>query len=140
MTALEETTVRIDPDQEKIISDIAAGIAIYTAVLGLPAIGLGADAMAGVLVGGALTYFNFLWFASIIRKLITGESKPKIFAIKAALKIILMYGAVGLIVGFGVVNVVAFLVGISALFISVPVAALRWHGRHGKNDNDPRSE
>ncbi len=116
------STTRISPDQDRVITAIARGIAIYTVLAGAAGLLLGIEFMGGVLVGGALAYFNFVWFAGIIRGVITGESSASGFALKTVAKVLLLYGAVGVIVGLGLVNVIAFLVGISGLIVGVAAA------------------
>jgi len=116
------STTRISPDQERVITAIARGIAAYTVLAGAGGLLLGIEFMGGVLVGGTLAYFNFVWFAGIIRGVVTGSSSAEGFAIKTVVKVLLVYGAVGVIVGLGLVNVIAFLVGISGLIVGVAAA------------------
>lgn len=119
------------------IKQVAAGIAVYTVVLGLLALLLfGLEAMGGILVGGALTYFNILWISSLVRRLLEGDSSSPGLAVKFALKELLLLAIVGVLVALKLVAVIPFLIGLSSLFVSVFVVGISWPRDSGKTTPD----
>jgi len=126
--------IRISPDSERLISGIGRGIAIYTVVVGLIGALAGLSFMGGIMVGGALTYFNFIWLAAIVRGMITGESSAEGFAVKTAAKVLLIYGAVGALIGLGLVEAIPFLIGITSLVAGVIFAGFM--GREGPSQEE----
>jgi len=110
------------------IKQVAAGIAGYTVVIGLLGLLLfGLEAMGGILVGGALTYFNILWISSLVKRLLEGEASSRgLLAVKFGLKQLLLFAIVGVLVALKLVAVIPFLIGISSLIVSVFVVGVRW--------------
>jgi len=117
-----------------LIKEIASGIAIYTVAVGLLGLILfGSRSMGSVLVGGTLTYFNYLWLSSLVRGFLTGEANPRFFAIKLAAKGLSLFVAVGVLVALKLVDALPFIVGLSSLFVSVFISGVRWQIDSGRN-------
>ena len=105
---------------------MAAGILIYTAAASLiGGLGFGLKAAAGVAAGGALIFFNLLWLSSLVRELLVGKTSSLWFGIKVAGKTLLLFGAVGALIGFKLVDPLAFLVGLTSLVVSVMAVGIR---------------
>lgn len=124
------------------IKQVAAGIAVYTVVLGpLALLFFGLEAMGGILVGGALTYFNILWISSLVRRLLEGDSSSPGLAVKFALKELLLLAIVGVLVALKLVAVIPFLIGLSSLVVSVFIVGISWHRESliTSPDDDPES-
>jgi hypothetical protein len=125
------------------IKQVAAGIAVYTVVLGPLALLLfGLEAMGGILVGGALTYFNILWISSLVKRLLEGEASSRgLLAVKFGLKQLLLFAIVGVLVALELVAVIPFLIGLSSLVVSVFIVGISWHREFLKPsaDDDPES-
>lgn len=116
------------------INEIARGIAIFTVAAGLIGFTLyGARCMGSVLVGGALTYFNFVWLSALVKELLTGQGESRFFGIKLAAKGISLFMAVGVLVALKLVDALPFIVGLSSLFASVLFAGLRLTIKAGKD-------
>ncbi len=80
--------------------------------------------MAGVLSGGVIMYFNLRWLSSIVRGFIGGAEGKAGFYTKLILKELLLFGGVGALAGFRLVDAFGLLAGLFSLPVSVVVMGL----------------
>lgn len=101
--------------------------AVLAAVIAsaLTSAGEGLKYLGGVSAGGLIAYFNLIWLAAIVRRLLLGSSTGKRFALTLAAKIILLYTIVSALVALRLVEPAPFLIGLSGLFVSVLAAGIR---------------
>jgi hypothetical protein len=128
------TTLTISPEQEKIVRRIALVIAGYTLIGAVIGVAVdGGRLMAGVLVGGALMWVNFVLLVRLVRGMITatvaGLTSAKWFAVKVALLEVAVFGAVALVVVVDAVSVIGFLIGLLSLLVSIGLVGLAWQVR-----------
>ena len=72
----------------------------------------------GVLAGGLISLASFTWIARGVRssaKLFAGGRTHPLWALGLALRYVLLFGAVALLLGYGVVHPLALVAGLSVL-------------------------
>lgn len=93
---------------------------------------LGLSFGGGILAGGVISYFNFIWIAAIVRGLIEETSDPRAFGLRLAGKELFMFGVVGALVALKLVDPIGLVIGVSSLLPGVVAAAARWRPSEGE--------
>ena len=85
----------------------------------------------GTLLGSLLAIVNWLGFRVITQRFITGAKRGRL-AILLVVKTGLMFGAVGVVVFFQPVNIIAFIIGLSSLILGITTHSVRQVSPEGK--------
>lgn len=78
----------------------------------------------GTLIGSALAFANWVGYRALMRRVLTSTRRGR-FAVLFGLKTIIMFGIVAAIVFSRRVHVLAFIVGLSSLFLGIVTHSIR---------------